>query len=73
MGEMLYHEFDGQRAVRKQRAHTEDWIDDLLASASRDVSPGLENKVPIPIPPPITSSSHGEGLLLSRVPLDSIP
>ena len=33
----------------------------------------VENKVSILIPPPITSSSHGEGLLLSGVPLDSIP
>ena len=39
----------------------------------RDVSPGLANEVPIPIPPPIASSSHREGSSTSGVPLDSIP
>ena len=42
-------------------------------SAPRDISPGLENKVPIPIPPPIASSSRGEGSSTLGVPLDSIP
>ena len=50
-----------------------DWIDDLPLSAPRDVSLGLENKVPILIPPPIASSSCGEGSPLLGVPLDSIP
>ena len=39
----------------------------------RDVSLRLESPVPIPIPPPIASSSCCEGLSLSGVPLDSIP
>ena len=73
MGETSYCEFNGQRAARKQRARAIDWVDDLPLSAPQDVFPGLENKVPILIPPPITSSSCGEGLLSSGVPLDSIP
>ena len=39
----------------------------------RDVSPRLESLVPIPILPPVTSSSHHEGSSTSGVPLDSIP
>ena len=50
-----------------------DFLDEEPSSAPRDVSPGLENKVPIPIPPPIASSSRGEGSSTSGVPLDSIP
>ena len=33
----------------------------------------MESPVPIPIPPPIASSSRCEGLSSSGVPLDSIP
>ena len=50
-----------------------DFLNEEPLSAPRDVSPGLENKVPIPIPPPIASSSRGEGSSTSGVPLDSIP
>ena len=39
----------------------------------RDISPGVENEIPILIPPPVTSSSCGEGSSLLGVPLDSIP
>ena len=39
----------------------------------RDVSPRMESSVPIPILPPIASSSHHEGLSTLGVPLDSIP
>ena len=72
-GETLYQEFNGQRVARKQRVHAEDWINDLPSSAPQDVSPRLENKVPIPVLPPISSLSLGEGLLSSGVPLDLIP
>ena len=51
MGETLYHEFNGSRAVRKRRAWAIDFINDELLSASRDVSLRLESLVPIPIPP----------------------
>ena len=50
-----------------------DFLDEEPLSAPRDVSPGLENKVQIPIPPPVASSSRREGLSTSGVPLDSIP
>ena len=73
MGKTLYHEFDGWRVVRKQRVCAKDWINDLLSSAPRDVSLGSENKVPVLVPPPVASSSHGERLSSSGVPLDSIP
>ena len=51
----------------------EDWIDDFLLSVPRDVFPGLENKVLILVPPPVASSSCGEGSSSLGVPLDSIP
>ena len=73
MGETSYHEFNRSRAVRKQRAKAINYIDDKPLSAPRDVSPRLEGLLLIPIPPPIASSSHHEGLLLLGVPLDSIP
>ena len=73
MGETLFRDFNGSRAVRKQRATAIDFLDEELSSAPRDVSPGLENEVPIPIPPPIASSSRREGSSTSGVPLDSIP
>ena len=72
MGEMSYRDFNGSRAARKRRAQAIDFLDDEPSSVPRDVSPGLENKVPIPIPPPIASSSHHEGSSTSGVPLDSI-
>ena len=50
-----------------------DFLDEEPSSAPRDVSPGLENKVPIPVPPPVASSSRGDGSSTSGVPLDSIP
>ena len=73
MGETSFRDFNGSRAARKQRATAIDFLDEELSSAPRDVSPGLENEVPIPIPPPIASSSRGEGLSTLGVPLDSIP
>ena len=39
----------------------------------QDVSPRLESPVPIPILPPIASSSCHEGSLSLGVPLDLIP
>ena len=59
--------------MRKQRAKAIDFLDEESLSAPRDVSPRLENPIPIPIPPPVASSSRREGLLLLGVPLDSIP
>ena len=73
MGETLFCDFNGSRAVRKQRAKAIDFLDEELSSAPRDVSPGLANEVPIQIPPPIASSSRREGSSLSGVPLDLIP
>ena len=73
MGETLYRDFNGSRAARKRRAKAIDFLNEEPLSAPRDVSPRLENLVPIPIPPPITSSSRCEGLSTSGVPLDSIP
>ena len=73
MGETSYRDFNGSRAARKRRAQAIDFLDDEPSSAPRDVSPGLENKVPIPIPPPVASSSRCEGSSTSGVPLDSIP
>ena len=73
MGETLYRDFSGSRAARKRRATAIDFLDEEPSSAPRDVSPGLENKVLIPIPAPIASSSRCEGSLMSGVPLDSIP
>ena len=49
-----------------------DYLNDFLSSAPQDVSLRLESLVPILILPPVTSSSHCEGLS-SGVPLDSIP
>ena len=73
MGETLYRDFNGSRAERKRRARTIDYLNEEPSSAPRDVSPRLEDEVPIPIPPPITSSSRHEGSSMSGVPLDSIP
>ena len=73
MGETLYCNFNGSRAARKQRAKAINFLNEEPLSAPRDVSPRLESPVPIPIPPPIASSSHREGSLTSGVPLDSIP
>ena len=49
------------------------FLDEEPSSAPQDVSPGLANKVPILIPPPVASSSHRERSSSSGVPLDSIP
>ena len=73
MGETSFCDFNGSRAARKRRAMAIDFLDEEPSSAPRDVSPGLENEVPIPIPPPIASSSRREGSSTSGVPLDSIP
>ena len=73
MGETSYRDFNGSRAVRKQRVRAIDFLDEELLSAPRDVSLRLENSVLILIPPPIASSSRREGLLSLGVPLDSIP
>ena len=59
--------------MRKQRARAINFLNEELLSTPRDVSPRLENEVPIPIPPPVASSSHREGSSTSGVPLDSIP
>ena len=50
-----------------------DFLDEEPSSAPQDVSPRLESLVPIPILPPVASSSRHEGLSTSGVPLDSIP
>ena len=58
---------------RKRRATAIDFLDEEPSSAPRDVSPGVEDEVPIPIPSPVASSSRCEGSSTSGVPLDSIP
>ena len=73
MGETSFRDFNRSRAARKRRAKAIDFLDEEPLSVPRDVSLRLENSVPIPIPPPITSSSHHEGLSTSGVPLDLIP
>ena len=73
MGETFFCDFNRSRAARKQRVKAINFLDEEPSSVPRDVSPGLENSVPILIPPPIASSSHREGLLTLGVPLDSIP
>ena len=73
MGETSFRDFNGSRAARKRRTTAIDFLDEEPSSAPRDVSPGLENEVPVPIPPPVTSSSCREGSSTSGVPLDSIP
>ena len=73
MGETSFRDFNRSRAARKQRATAIDFLDEEPSSAPRDVSPGVENQVPIPIPSPVASSSRHEGLSTSGVPLDSIP
>ena len=73
MGETSYRDFNGSRAVRKRRARAVDYLDEEPLSAPRDISPGLESPVPIPIPPPVASSSCREGSSTLGVPLDSIP
>ena len=73
MGETLFHDFNGSRAARKRRAKAIDFLDEEPSSAPRDVSLRLESPVPIPIPPPVASSSCCEGLSTLGVPLDSIP
>ena len=73
MGETSFRDFSGSRAVRKRRAQAIDFLDEEPLSAPRDVSPRVESPVPIPIPPPVASSSRREGSSTSGVPLDSIP
>ena len=73
MGETSFRDFNGSRAARKRRAAAIDFLDEEPLSAPRDVSPRVESPVPIPIPPPVASSSRREGLSTSGVPLDSIP
>ena len=73
MGKMLFRKFNGSRAARKRRAKAIDFLNEELLSAPQDVSPRLESPVPIPIPPPVASSSRHEGSSTSGVPLDSIP
>ena len=73
MGETSYHEFNGSRAARKQQVKAINFLDEEPLSVSQDVSPRLESLVPIPILPPIASSSCREGSSMSGVPLDSIP
>ena len=73
MGQTSYHKFNGSRAARKRRAQAIDYINEEPSSAPQDVSPRLESPVPIPILPPIASSSRREGSLMSGVSLDSIP
>ena len=73
MGETSFRDFNGSRVARKQRAKAINFLDEESSSAPRDVSPRLESPVPIPIPPPVASSSHREGSSTSGVPLDSIP
>ena len=73
MGETSFRDFNGSRAARKRRAQAIDFLDDEPLSVPQDVSPGLENEVPIPIPSPIASSSRREGSSTSGVPLDLIP
>ena len=73
MGETSFCDFNGSRAARKRRATAIDFLDEEPSSAPRDVSPRLESLIPIPIPPPITSSSCCEGSSMLGVPLDSIP
>ena len=73
MGGTLFHDFNGSRAARKQRATAIDFLDEEPSSAPRDVSPRMESPIPIPIPPPVASSSCREGSSTSGVPLDSIP
>ena len=68
-----YRDFNGSRAARKQRAQAINFLDEEPLSAPRDISPRVESPVPIPIPPPVASSSRHEGLSSSGVPLDSIP
>ena len=59
--------------MRKQRVKAIDYLNEEPSSVPQDVSPRLESPVPIPIPPPIASSSRREGSLMLGVPLDSIP
>ena len=73
MGETSFRDFNGSRAARKRRATAIDFLDEELSSAPQDISPRVESPVPIPIPPPITSSSRREGSSTLGVPLDSIP
>ena len=73
MGETSFRDFNGSRAARKRRATAIDFVDEEPSSAPRDVSPRVESPVPIPIPPPVASSSRREGSLMLGVPLDSIP
>ena len=73
MGETSFHDFNGSRAARKRRAKAINYLNEEPSSAPRDVSPRMESPVPIPIPPPVASSSRREGLSTSGVPLDSIP
>ena len=73
MGEMSFCDFNGSRAARKQRATAIDFLNEEPSSAPQDVSPRVESPVPLPIPPPVASSSCCEGSSMSGVPLDLIP
>ena len=73
MGETSFRDFNGSRAARKRRATAIDFLNEEPSSAPRDVSPRTESPVPIPIPPPVASSSRREGSSTLGVPLDSIP
>ena len=68
-----YREFNGWRAVRKQRVQVIDYVDQLPSYSPGEGSSRVENSVPIPVPPHISTSSFGEGSSLSGVPLDLIP
>ena len=73
MGETSFRDFNRSRAARKRRATAIDFLNEEPSSAPRDVSPRVESLVPIPILPPVTSSSHREGSSMSGVPLYLIP
>ena len=73
MGGTSFCDFNGSRAARKRRVWAINFLDDEPSSAPQDVSLRLESPVLIPIPPPIASSSHREGLSSLGVPLDLIP
>ena len=50
-----------------------DYINQLPSYSPGESSSRVENSVPIPVLPPISTSFLGEGSLMSGVPLDSIP
>ena len=73
MGETSYRDFNGSRAARKRRARAINFLNDEPSSAPRDVSPRVESPVPLPILPPVASSSRCDGSSSSGIPLDLIP